>query len=131
MGGGTTFGVTNDKQLCKSYRKCVLLPSEDSILRNTRNPNQYTSWCYTHGEKGGEMNMYKLLKEINELKGHYQNIIKQKCDSDDEFEKIMDYSFHASWARNSYNRIITLLNDACNEPLHDHHDGCPSCDNKE
>ena len=51
----------------------------------------------------------QLLKEINELKGHYENIIKQKCDNDDEFEKIMHYSFYASLARNSYDRIITLL----------------------
>ena len=56
-------------------------------------------------------NKYKLLKEINELKRHYQNIIKQKCDSDDEFDKVMDYSFHASYARNSYNKIITLLDE--------------------
>ena len=70
----------------------------------------------------------QLLKEINELKGHYENIIKQKCDNDDEFEKIMDYSFYASWARNSYDRIITLLNGSCDEPLHNHHDGCPSCE---
>jgi hypothetical protein len=74
------FGVTNDKQLRKSYRECVLLPSKDSILRNTRNPNQYTARCYTHGKKGGEMkykkpeelSLLQLLQAMNGMQRHYK-----------------------------------------------------------
>ena len=107
MGGGKTFGVTNDKQLRKSYRECVLLPSKDYVLRNTRNPNQYTSRCYTHGKKGGEMkykkpeelSLLQLLQAMNGMQRHY----KKKGWDINKSSKYALYMNHLLYGKNKDN----------------------------
>ena len=114
MGGGTTFGVTNDKQLWKSYRECVLLPSKDYVLRNTRNPNQYTSRCYTHCEKGGEMTRQQLLKELKELKAKAtkDSIKLETSESYDQWDRNDNYGIgRMDGEKDAYNKIIKLLEE--------------------
>ena len=115
MGGGKTFGVTNDKQLCKSYRKCVLLPSEGYVLRNTRNPNQYTSRCYTHCEKGGEITRQQLLKELKELKAKAikDSIERETSDGYDKWDRNDNYGIgRIDGKKDAYNKIIKLLEES-------------------